>query len=409
MQIERSPSSVSSGKNKRRPSHINLTPNSAGQDILAPRTPKSISKSRRSSVVQELVDSSRPSSRRSSHANGSNGNPLTPVLLSDSANTYFKDMTENEAVDHASGDDASSLSSSYSRPRSSSITSILSATGISVGPSLPNFDVHTLYKIKMTRSSRKLDNFFGEQAPHDICVKEIRKEGLKAMLESKIPLCYFLYHLLEEYSSENLFFFIELEQYQSFSYTSLVQQMATAQHIYNTYLTRNSHLEVNLDDKVRRMVTDALQKKQVDTCFESAKRAVYNLLETSFLRFLQTKTFERMVDECGELTTHYTNKVREAAVNQLLAYLEQQHAMIYTNPHTDSPVFGGVSQTTRKRQELVKSMIHEFCRTFLGVEFNYYRPSPSAQSVVVEEPARQNAHHSNNKRDVFEFFGKKKQ
>ncbi|KAG0163946.1 hypothetical protein DFQ28_010843 [Apophysomyces sp. BC1034] len=387
---------ITATKTKRRPSYINLVPATTGQDILSPRTPKSISKSRRSSVVQDLVDSNRPSSRRSSLANVSNTHPLTPVLLSDNTNTYFKDLVDAEA-DLATADDASSLSSSYSRPRSSSITSILSATGISVGPSMPNFDVHTLYKIKTTRSSRKLDNFFGEQAPHDICVKEIRKEGLKAMLQSKIPLCYFLYHLLEEYSSENL----------SFSYTSLVQQTATAQHIYNTYLTQNCHLEVNLDDKIRRMVTDALQKKQVDGCFEPAKRAVYILLESSFLRFLQTKTFDRMVRECGELTTHYTNKIRDAAVNQLLGYLEQQHAMIYTNPHTDSPVYATVSQTTRRRQELVKSMIHEFCRTLLGVEFNYYRPTPSGQSSTeVESP--QNGNHGN-KRDVFEFFGKKKQ
>jgi hypothetical protein len=35
-------------------------------------------------------------------------------------------------------------------------------------------------------------------------VREIRKEGLKALLQSKVPLCYFLYHLLEEFSSENL-------------------------------------------------------------------------------------------------------------------------------------------------------------------------------------------------------------
>jgi hypothetical protein len=61
-----------------------------------------------------------------------------------------------------------------------------------------------MYKIKTSKSSKKLDNFFGEQAPMDICIQEIRKEGLKAMLQSKVPLCFLLYHLLDEYSSENL-------------------------------------------------------------------------------------------------------------------------------------------------------------------------------------------------------------
>ncbi|KAI9276715.1 hypothetical protein BDA99DRAFT_430474, partial [Phascolomyces articulosus] len=112
------------------------------------------------------------------------------------------------------------------------------------------FEVHTLYKIKRSRSARKLNNFFGEQTPDDICIAEIRREGLKALLQSKIPVCYFLYHLLQEISSENLFFFTELEQYESFTYLTSVQQLATAQHIYDTYLSPNSHFEVNIDERI---------------------------------------------------------------------------------------------------------------------------------------------------------------
>ncbi|ORZ10155.1 RGS domain-containing protein [Absidia repens] len=260
------------------------------------------------------------------------------------------------------------------RPRSSSISSIMTTNGANPNP---NFDVHTLYRIKTSRSSKKLDHFFGEQIPHDICIKEIKKEGLKALLQSKVPLCYFLYHLLEEYSHENLFFFIELEQYETFQYVSRVQQLATAQHIFNTYLTRNSHFEVNLDDKVRRTVTDAIQRKDVETCFETAKRSVYSLLESSYMRFMMTDSYHQMVSTCGELTTHYPDETRFAAVNVLLGYIEREHAMIYTNPLTDAPVFMSVSQTTKRRHELIKSMLHEFCRTLVGVEFNYYRHDPN--------------------------------
>ncbi|KAI8393364.1 RGS domain-containing protein [Radiomyces spectabilis] len=305
MQIERSV--ATSTKPKRRPSYINLsTASSCSDALLSPRTPKSISKSRRSSVVQELLSDSRASSRRNSLANSQSNTsqpPLTPVLLSDSTTSFFQDLALQDDNDshssdprHLSVDDDSIHSSG--RPRSSSVTSIITATGATSAP-LPSFDVHTLYKIKTTRSSRKLDHFFGETAPHDICIKEIRKEGIKAMLQSKIPLCYFLFHLLEEYSSENLFFFIEIEQYESFAYTSIVQQLATAQHIYNTYLTSKSFFEVNLDDKVRRDVTGALQRKDLDGCFNSAKRAVYTLLESSYMRFLSTDSFQQMVKHCG--------------------------------------------------------------------------------------------------------------
>lgn len=67
-----------------------------------------------------------------------------------------------------------------------------------------NYDNHNEYKQRTINSSIKLNKFFGDKPPLDICVKEIEKEGLKAMLHSKIPLCYFLYSLLEEYSCENL-------------------------------------------------------------------------------------------------------------------------------------------------------------------------------------------------------------
>lgn len=95
------------------------------------------------------------------------------------------------------------------------------------------------------------------------------------------------------------FFFIEVEQYESFQYTGFAQQLATAQHIHSTYLARNSYFEVNFDDKVRRTVSRALEEKQLDGCFDAAKRAVYELLESSYMRFLTTDTYQSMVDNCG--------------------------------------------------------------------------------------------------------------
>lgn len=77
--------------------------------------------------------------------------------------------------------------------------------------SLPSFneivnslDLFDSYKQKLSRSSRKLESFFGEPTPVDVCISEIEKEGLNAILESKVPLCHFLHYLLTEVSSENL-------------------------------------------------------------------------------------------------------------------------------------------------------------------------------------------------------------
>lgn len=181
---------------KRRPSHLSLsnvnTVNNSS-DILSPRTPRSISKSRRSSIVAEHVQDV-------IYESTTKGGP---PLLSDSTNSYYQDMASRDSEIVRSETPtlrARKMSNEdMRRTRSSSVSSMLGGTHV-----LPSYDVHTLYKIKTTRSSKKLDHFFGEFAPHDICVKEIKKEGLKAILESKTPLCYFLYHLLEEYSSENL-------------------------------------------------------------------------------------------------------------------------------------------------------------------------------------------------------------
>lgn len=189
---------------KRRPSYINITAANVpgGDPLLLPRTPRSISKSRRSSVVAEHVQdmlldslsttataatgSSPASSRRSSLGNifHNSSTQLTPVLLSESTTScsYF----EHDE-----------------RLSSSSETCEASAAPTAAPAPATSFD-NTSYKIKNDRSSRKLDHFFGERIPRDVSVREIQREGLKVMLQSKIPLCYFLYHLLEEYSSENL-------------------------------------------------------------------------------------------------------------------------------------------------------------------------------------------------------------
>jgi hypothetical protein len=60
------------------------------------------------------------------------------------------------------------------------------------------------YKNKADKFRKKAYQFFGEQAKLEISAKEIKREGLKALLHSSVPLGYFLYHLLNEYSSENL-------------------------------------------------------------------------------------------------------------------------------------------------------------------------------------------------------------
>jgi hypothetical protein len=167
---------------RNRPTHLSLESRTpiAEDSILSPRTPKSIHKqslSRRSSNINDAL------SELHLQRTPASSNANTPT----SEHTqYFPDPPQQPVT-------------RYRSPSIGSTASFSSRAAFTA-----NFDVHTVYKVKTSKSSKKLDSFFGEQAPMDICVQEIRKEGLKAMLQSKVPLCFLLYHLLDEYSSENL-------------------------------------------------------------------------------------------------------------------------------------------------------------------------------------------------------------
>ncbi|RKP08813.1 hypothetical protein THASP1DRAFT_15115, partial [Thamnocephalis sphaerospora] len=99
------------------------------------------------------------------------------------------------------------------------------------------------------RSARKLAEFFGDLPPADVSVGEIERDGLCAMLRARVPLCYFLRFLLDEFSSENLFFYLEIEQYESFPFTTDRERRAAANDIYRMYLSQDSQLEVNLTER----------------------------------------------------------------------------------------------------------------------------------------------------------------
>nr|CAG8483870.1 7259_t:CDS:2 [Entrophospora candida] len=178
-----------------------------------------------------------------------------------------------------------------------------------------HYNTHSEYKHRTKLTSQKLLNFFGAKPPIDICVREIEKEGLKAILNSKIPLFYFLYSLLEEYSPENLFFFLKVEQYESKQYDNSTQQLVMAQQIFDIYLTRNSQFEVNIDDRVRKLTIAAIKsERDLRYCFRDAKQAVFVLLENSFSRFIRSNLADTMRKEIGEHTAHYSNEARELSI-----------------------------------------------------------------------------------------------
>ncbi|KAI7903907.1 RGS domain-containing protein [Cokeromyces recurvatus] len=232
--------------------------------------------------------------------------------------------------------------------RKSSLTSTLNSISCSFSQESDNnssfhqiaatknvLDMYVTYKKRVNRSYKKLEYFFGEPTPMDVCIREINKEGLKAILESKVPLCYFLYYLLDEFCSENLLFFLEVERFES-KRLAKRNQNDIALSIYNTYISNNSYLEINLDDRVKRNITEQLEsiltannpseEPSIDRyIFSEAKSCVYLLLESSFNQFLHTCVYEDMVANCGELTIYYNDHVKNLALDYLSAFTHKRN------------------------------------------------------------------------------------
>ncbi|KAI9266073.1 RGS domain-containing protein [Sporodiniella umbellata] len=225
----------------------------------------------------------------------------------------------------------------------------------------PLVDVQKLYKKRVNKSFKKLNHFFGETTPVDVCISEIRKEGLKAVLESKVPLCYFLNYLLEEYSSENLFFYLKVQQFENSVSTSL----ETAQEIYNAFISDDADLEINLDDKVKQRITHQLAEGRFElTIFQTAKTSVYSLLETSYVRFLGTQTHQDMVSQCGELTTLYSENATRQAISYLFNYLKQ-HRSVKKNRALNQDM----ADIGSRHYELIKHVIERFVEDIFGKSY----------------------------------------
>ncbi|KAL0140000.1 RGS domain-containing protein [Mucor lusitanicus] len=235
-----------------------------------------------------------------------------------------------------------------------------------------------IYKKKNDKSNKKAFQFFGEQVKLEISAKEIRREGLRALLHSTVPLAYFLYHLLNEYSSENLLmnlrllvFYLAVDNYEHFNFSSYNERYQVANKIYKTYLTRHSDVEVNLEDRIYRQVTNALNSQYTTTGkeFEAAKRHVFSLLNVSYHQFRTSPVWDIMESKCSDLKSYNRSRSQALVVNLLLSQIKR-----------------------RNRDSATFKLVHSFCRIYLPFGYDHR---------LSEEPASTTASSSNQKTNGF--------
>jgi hypothetical protein len=259
----------------------------------------------------------------------------------------------------------------YANSRPSSVGSLLGAS-IQRPASAPNVEIHDYYMNRTHKSEKKLTDFFGDDVPFDITLKEIDAHGLKAMLQSKVPLCYFLYSLLEDYCPENLFFFLEALEFENGKYRSREEQEENAVYIYNTYLSKKSCLEINIDEKLHNdihnfiMNMDKTTSDNISKCFITARNAVYQLMEGSFAKFQKSEISSRMKKELGRRIYNENDKLN--AVSKLRDYIKKSEINIKhslkENPNSQ------ITLANANHHEVITILIHQFTKSILGIDFN---------------------------------------
>lgn len=213
---------------------------------------------------------------------------------------------------------------------------------------------------KSIKSKKKLENFFGQNIPVDVSLKDIEHLGLKAILASRVPLCYFLYQLLEEHSSENLFFYLEVDLYEHTRFQSRQMMIDIGIELYDTFLRTDSEFEVNIPQKIKAPVLDALKAGHHDA-FAGAKEHILKLMEPVFQKFKNSPIFERMRRELG-YTSVYNKQARNYAVRMLLQNLDK------TLPKNKSAQNVNTN-LAQERNDMIRAMLHAFCEMKLGIDF----------------------------------------
>ncbi|ORX44043.1 regulator of G protein signaling [Piromyces finnis] len=245
------------------------------------------------------------------------------------------------------------------------INEFIHSTSILRPSSAPSVDVHDNYMALTSKREKKLNHFFGEKTPFDISINEIEVSGLKAILQSKVPLCYFLCSLLEDVCSENLFFFLEALEFEKNKDFNAEEQKESAIYIYETYLSRKSCLEINIDEKVHNDIHKFIQNinsntsyEEISECFKNARKSVYQLMEGSFAKFHKSSYFEIMKKELGN--SPFYKDERMVAVCKLRDYIMKNDNNNKQNP---------TNQLT-KYHEVISILIHQFTKSILDIDFN---------------------------------------
>lgn len=265
----------------------------------------------------------------------------------------------------------------------------------------------SILSTRIFNSRLKLISLFRSLPPFDISLSNVETYGLGALLQSNVPLVYFLRYLLDHWAAENLYFFIDVEIYEQTDFgipygngylgrrsagainrrsissagnrssvisggcTSQEQRAMAAQRIYETYIRQDAVFEVNLvgpDDRVGR---DAMQRGDAD-CFKQAKDQCLMILQHRFEGFRTSPLYQEMISNIGDMhRALYTQDHRHQAADYILRYME-------------CPI-RNESVDQMQHERYVRQMARVICRRRLGLRFPQLKNLVPIQTDVEDD------------------------
>jgi len=200
---------------------------------------------------------------------------------------------------------------------------------------------------------QKLYDFFGNDAAIDIPFEEIEKNGIGYLIQSNVPLAYFLEYLLKHDNPEILFFFMDVIKFEETIYPDNNSALEASQNILTNYLCLNSPLECKVSSKTRCHCIKAIKAGQ-RRCFKASKQELLPILERQFDDFKNGKKYAELKSNFAHLNAYPENN-RVELIQELLSITNRKY-----------PIETAENQQRYSRNRAVLIKIQEFCRNKLS-------------------------------------------
>ncbi|KAG4093531.1 hypothetical protein H8356DRAFT_948495 [Neocallimastix lanati (nom. inval.)] len=200
---------------------------------------------------------------------------------------------------------------------------------------------------------QKLYDFFGNDAAIDIPFEEIEKNGIGYLIQSSVPLAYFIQYLLIHDNPEIMFFFMDVIKFEETIYPDNNSSLAASQNILTNYLCINSPLECRVSSKTRCHCIKAIKAGQ-RRCFKASKQELLPVLERQFDDFKNSKKYAELKINFAHLNA-YPESNRLELIQELLSTTNRKY-----------PIETAETLQRANRNKAVLLKIQEFCRNKLS-------------------------------------------